>query len=118
MQGQTSPTSRPIACHVEMCWPGRRVQRDHRRTRKAGRAKSLPAYRRAAELDAGNAEAQLGLAGALFKAGRIEESLPAYRRAAELDAGNAETWIALAEALAEAGKGEDAAEARNRALGC
>ena len=60
----------------------------------------------------------MGLAEALFKAGRVEESLPAYRRAAELDAGNAKIWIALAEALAEAGRGEDVAEARNRAQGC
>ncbi len=89
-----------------------------RRDRKAGCAEeSLPAYRRAAELDAGNARAHLGLAGALYESGRVEESLPAYRRAAELDAGNARVWIDLAKALAEAGRSKEADEARDKAFG-
>ena len=89
-----------------------------RRDRKAGHVEeSVPAYRRAAELDAGNAEVHLGLAEALFRTGRAEESVPAYRRAAELDAGNARVWIELAKALAETGRRKEAEEARDEAFG-
>jgi len=78
-------------------------------------AESALAFREAANLDPGHADAwaQLG-----FSAGIEDphESESAWRHVVDLEPGNTSAWVSLAEALAELGRTTEATEACSRAI--
>ena len=69
---------------------------------------AVPEYRAAIDIDLRNAEARLGLAGALSKTGRPEEAVPEYRAAIDIDLHSAEARLGLADSLAGIGRTEAA----------
>ncbi|MEK7745205.1 MAG: tetratricopeptide repeat protein [Elusimicrobiota bacterium] len=73
-------------------------------------------WRRAASLDASSAGAQLNLADALEKKGRLEEAEEHYRRAAALAPKRALAKVDLAQLLERRGAGAEALELCARAL--
>ena len=75
----------------------------------------MPAYRRAARLNPGSADAHLGLGDALYDLARPEDAVPAYRRAARLNPGSAKAHLGLGASLYELARHEDAVPAYSQA---
>ena len=111
--------------------PPRRSATPSRKTRRAPAATSHSAslrrtgmicdgaaaqFRKALEIDPGNAEAEGGLGHALVSSGSIDEAIPHLRRALELAPANGEADIELGIALAKKGQLDEAMSLFQKAL--
>jgi tetratricopeptide (TPR) repeat protein len=70
--------------------------------------KSVPYFRKAAELSPASAEALVRLAGALQRCDRHDEAMGAYEKARAIEPGHRQAPLGLAISLAHLGKAEDA----------
>jgi cellulose synthase operon protein C len=74
----------------------------------------INAYQQALALRPTNAEATIGLAGALMKKGDVQAALPLFKKVAEADPQNAPAWRGYVTALYKAGNSEAAIQAYRR----
>lgn len=77
---------------------------------------AIASYRRAAELDASNIDAQLTLGRALQSSVRIEDAIRAFRKALAVDSDSVEALHDLGNALQTDGRLEEAANAYRKAV--
>jgi Flp pilus assembly protein TadD len=105
-------TSRPGAVHPETMALAREAAALDAR---GALAQAIEAWARAAKRDPGFAPAQLGLAQALLRIGRVDEALPLLAAVTRDAPASAGAWLAYGVALSTLGRHDDAVAASARA---